>query len=70
MQEQNYYSFNYELFHFVVPDANYTREGISYYKGNFDWKDCFIPEDHLAWLREKLSTYYSIRPLAVRLFRI
>ncbi len=52
---QNYYSFNSGIFHFVVLDANYTKDGQSYDKGNFDWKDCHIPEDQLLWLREDLK---------------
>lgn len=54
---QNYYSFNYGSFHFVVLDANYTKEGLSYDKGNFDWKDCHIPEEQLLWLKEDLKRH-------------
>lgn len=60
---QNYYSFNAGAFHFVVLDANYTREGVSYNKGNFDWKDCYIPEDQLRWLEEDLRR--NARPTIV-----
>ncbi|MBX3241272.1 MAG: metallophosphoesterase [Chitinophagaceae bacterium] len=54
---QSYYSFNTGGFHFVVLDPNYTREGLHYDRGNFDWKDCHIPEEQLSWLEEDLKRH-------------
>ncbi len=56
-QAKSYYSFNKGPLHFVVLDANYTREGISYNCGNFDWKDCHIPEAQLRWLEADLKKH-------------
>lgn len=54
-QAQSYYSFNMGTFHFVVLDANYTSKGVSYNKGNYDWKDAHIPDEQLAWLKKDLQ---------------
>ncbi|HRQ51310.1 MAG TPA: metallophosphoesterase [Agriterribacter sp.] len=54
---RNYYSFNKGHYHFIVLDANYTREGVSYSRGNFDWKDCHIPGEQLKWLEEDLRKH-------------
>lgn len=56
---RGYYSFNAAHHHFVVLDANYTREGIGYDRGNFDWKDCHIPEEQLKWLEEDLRKHHQ-----------
>lgn len=56
-QAASYYSFNAAHYHFIVLDANYTREGISYNRGNFDWKDCHVPEEQLKWLEEDLRKH-------------
>lgn len=55
-QAQAYYSFNAGGIHFIVLDANYTKEGISYNKGNFDWKDCHLPPEQVKWIEEDLKT--------------
>lgn len=52
---KSFYSFNRNGFHFVVLDANYTSEGVAYDHGNFDWKDCYIPEEQLGWLERDLN---------------
>lgn len=52
---QGHYSFGAGPFHCVVLDANYTKEGDDYDKGNFDWKDCHIPDEQLKWLEEDLK---------------
>ncbi|MCO5238794.1 MAG: metallophosphoesterase [Chitinophagaceae bacterium] len=54
---QNYYSFNTRGFHFIVLDANYIREGLDYDHGNFDWRDCHVPEEQLNWLEEDLKRH-------------
>jgi predicted phosphodiesterase len=56
---RGYYSFNAERHHFIVLDANYTREGICYDRGNFDWKDCHVPEAQLKWLEEDLRKHHQ-----------
>lgn len=52
----NYYSFNRHSFHFVVLDANYTRAGLAYDHGNFDWTDAHIPGEQLKWLEDDLMS--------------
>lgn len=56
---QSYYAFNASHFHCIVLDANYTHDGHSYDKGNFDWKDCFIPEEQITWLEEELKRHQA-----------
>ena len=52
---KSFYSFDKKGIHFVVLDACYTKEGVSYDKGNFVWSDCFIPANQIDWLRKDLS---------------
>lgn len=52
---KSYYSFSAGGFHFIVLDANYTSAGIEYNRGNFDWKDTFIPTSQLEWLQNELK---------------
>lgn len=54
-EARNYYSFEKNDFQFIVLDANFTSEGIPYEKGNFDWKDCHVPQEQLDWLKDKLE---------------
>lgn len=54
-QAKNFYSFDRNGFHFIVLDANYTSAGIPYDHGNFDWKDCYIPQDQIDWLEDDLQ---------------
>lgn len=51
----SYYSFDKGRFHFIVLDATFRQDGVAYDKGNFDWKDTFIPPDQLDWLRADLQ---------------
>jgi len=54
--DQSYYSFNYQRYHFVVLDANYHQNGRDhFYKEGADWQDTTIPEEQIAWLRKDLS---------------
>lgn len=55
-KEKTYYSFDKKGFHFVVLDANFTKDGTPYDKGNFDWKECLIPDEELDWLSQDLET--------------
>lgn len=52
-----YYSFDRNSFHFVVLDANYTLQGIEYDNGNFDWRECCVPDNQLKWLRNDLKRH-------------
>jgi len=54
-QAKNFYSFDKNGFHIIVLDANYTSAGITYDHGNFDWKDCYIPQDQMDWLEKDLN---------------
>ena len=60
----NYYSYDMHGFHFLVLDANYTSDEVEYNKGNFDWKDTFIPEEQLEWLNNDLKEH-SGKPAVV-----
>ncbi len=53
--QATYYSFDKEGYHFVVLDATFRQDGVAYDKGNFDWKDTFIPEEQLSWLAADLE---------------
>jgi predicted MPP superfamily phosphohydrolase len=52
---ENYYSFQHRSFQFIVLDANFTAAGADYEKGNFDWKDCHMPQEQLDWLKDILK---------------
>lgn len=54
--ERSYYSFDRNGFHFIVLDACFRQDGAPYDKGNFDWKDTYIPTTQLDWLRADLQT--------------
>lgn len=51
-----YYSFDVAGFHFVVLDACYRKDGVSYEPGNFHWTDSSIPEAERSWLRKDLAS--------------
>src|SRR5690349_14674398 len=53
--DRSYYSFDHKDVHFVVLDGDFTKDGDAYHKGNFDWRDSFIPDDQLAWLENDLA---------------
>jgi len=53
-KSRSYYSFDIKGFHFVVLDANFTREGKSYERGNFEWNDTCIPEIEMKWIEKDL----------------
>ncbi len=58
-EAKNYYTFEKKGIRFYVLDANFTSEGIAYNKGNFDWKDCHVPQEQLDWLKEGLENSNS-----------
>jgi len=39
----------------IVLDANYRADGVAYDAGNFEWTDCFIPQEQLDWLGNTLA---------------
>lgn len=51
----SYYSFNKNGLHFVVLDGNFTKDGVSYDRGNFSWDEANIPKDELEWLKNDLK---------------
>jgi alkaline phosphatase len=62
-RKQSYYSFIRNGVHFIVLDACFRKDGVSYNAGNFDWKDTEIPLDEQDWLRRDLSR--ARRPVVV-----
>ena len=46
-RDRGNYSFDRGGFRFIVLDACYRKDGVSYDAGNFDWKDTEVP-DHSA----------------------
>lgn len=51
-----YYSFSKGHCHFIVLDANYKKDGQAYNKGNFDWKDCHVPQHQIEWLKQEVKS--------------
>jgi len=49
-QTESYFSLDHGGVHFVVLDACYRKDGISYDAGKFDWKDTDIPAVEREWL--------------------
>ena len=50
-----HYSFDKGGFHFVVLDANYRADGVTYSMKNFVWHDCEIPAAEREWLADDLK---------------
>jgi hypothetical protein len=50
-----YYAFSRGGVRFLILDACVTKDGKHYDHGNFDWKDSYVPEGQLAWLRSELA---------------
>jgi len=50
-----HYSFDQGNFHFIILDACYRADGVSYNAGNFDWTDTFIAEEEVDWLKADLQ---------------
>lgn len=61
--DRSFHAFDTGGFHFVVLDACFRRDGISYDAGNFDWKDANVPPEEIAWLRADLEA--ATRPAIV-----
>lgn len=62
-QEQSYYSFDHQGWHFIILDACFRTDGMPYGRKNSIWTDANIPEAELDWLREDLKA--SSRPTIV-----
>ncbi len=54
-QKRSYYSFDAGGFHFVILDACFRSDGISYGRRNFQWTDPNIPSNEVEWLAEDLK---------------
>jgi alkaline phosphatase len=54
-RKRSYYSFDRGRIHFIVLDACFRKDGISYNAGNFDWKDTDIPREQHNWLKQDLG---------------
>ncbi len=50
-----FYSFDHGAFHFVVLDACYRADGVSYGARNFVWTDTEIPPEERDWLKDDLQ---------------
>lgn len=55
VKDRTFFSFDCKGVHFIVLDGNFTTDGVAYEKGNFDWKDSFVPPDQLEWLKNDLD---------------
>ena len=53
---QGHYAFSRGGVRFVVLDACFRADGVAYDRGNFDWRDTFVPAWELAWLEGELRT--------------
>ena len=54
-QENSYYSFDCNGWHFVVLDACFRQDGVPYGRKNADWTDTYLPKEELEWLRDDLA---------------
>ena len=54
-QKESYYSFDRKGVHFVVLDACFRKDGISYGRKNSTWDDANIPAVEIEWLRDDLK---------------
>ena len=52
--DRSYYAFSRGGVRFVVLDACFRADGVAYDRGNFDWRDTFVPPAELAWLETEL----------------
>ncbi len=53
--DRTWYSFDVGRIHCVVLDANFSDKGVPHDHNNFDWRDAFVPDEQLAWLRRDLA---------------
>ena len=55
-QAKAYYSFEKNGITFVVLDACYRADGTAYCRGDFSWKEAFVPDEQVTFLREVLAS--------------
>jgi len=55
-RKDSFYSFDVGKFHFVVADACFRSDGVPYGRGNFDWKDAYVADSEIEWLKADLAT--------------
>ncbi|MDF7807108.1 metallophosphoesterase [Pontiellaceae bacterium B12219] len=48
---------------FICIDGNFSPDGTEYCAGNFDWKESFIPDGEIEWLRTRLAA--SLQPTII-----
>lgn len=54
-QADPHFSFDKAGWHFVILDACYRADGVSYDQGNYQWFDAAIPAHQRNWLRNDLA---------------
>jgi alkaline phosphatase len=54
-EKNAFYSFDAGEFHFVVLDACFRKDGVSYGRQNYAWTDTNIPTPQQEWLRKDLA---------------
>lgn len=52
----SYYAFRHGGIRFLVLDACFLEDGRDYDRGNFDWRQTWLPAAELAWLERELAT--------------
>ena len=55
-EDATYYSFDINGLHCVVLDADYNADGSDYDHGNFSWKEAYVPQAQLDWLKADLAS--------------
>jgi alkaline phosphatase len=55
-QQESYFSFDQKGYHFVVLDANFRQDGVTYGRNSADWRDTKIPDTEIQWLKSDLSS--------------
>lgn len=51
----SFFSFEQGGIHFVILDACFRQDNVSYEPGKYDWKDTTVPPAQLEWLRADLA---------------
>lgn len=54
-KRKSYFSYNLKGLHFVVLDGNFTKDGVAYDHGNFNWEDALVSDEQLVWLKNDLK---------------
>jgi hypothetical protein len=56
---RSYYAFSRGGVRFLVLDACVMKDGRDYDHGNFDWRDSYVPDPQLEWLRSELRAAHE-----------